>query len=98
MYKPEKELPDEIKSLPREETKCKFCGVSYLVHHEVKKLECDLERVQSELIKYHDEKEQLKEIPNLHSKLKELRTEVDEWCVIDYFCQLKSFAVHTYNK
>ena len=38
-YVPEKELPEEIQNLPREETKCRSCGVSYLVHHEVAKLE-----------------------------------------------------------
>ena len=36
-YVPEKELPEEIQNLPLEETKCRFCGVSYLVHHEVAK-------------------------------------------------------------
>ena len=38
-YVPQRELPDEIKELPVDETRCKFCGVSYLVHHEVKRLE-----------------------------------------------------------
>ena len=38
-YVPEKELPEEIQNLPLEEKKCRFCGVSYLVHHEVAKLE-----------------------------------------------------------
>ena len=37
-YVPEKELPEEVQNLPLEETKCRFCGVSYLVHHEVAKL------------------------------------------------------------
>lgn len=35
----------DIKALPREETVCQFCGVSYLIHHEIKKLE---ERVQQQ--------------------------------------------------
>ena len=38
-YVPEKELPEEIQNMPSEETKCRFCGVSYLVHHEVARLE-----------------------------------------------------------
>ncbi len=82
MHKPEKELPQEIRSLPQEETKCKFCGVSYLVHHEVKKLENELQRVQSELIKFYNEKEQLKELPILQSKIGELNNEMENWCVI----------------
>ena len=80
-YKPEKELPEEIKSLPQEETKCKFCGVSYLVHHEVKKLESQLECVRSELDKFHNERRHLEEIPNLRSQLRDLHNEVEEWCV-----------------
>ncbi len=32
-------LPDEIRKLARDETVCKFCGVSYLIHHEIKALE-----------------------------------------------------------
>ena len=38
-YCPEKELPDEIKKLPKDEVVCKFCGVSYLIHHEIKELQ-----------------------------------------------------------
>ena len=38
-YVPQRDLPDEIKELPVDETRCRFCGVSYLVHHEVKRLE-----------------------------------------------------------
>ncbi|KAL5479655.1 hypothetical protein EMCRGX_G023206 [Ephydatia muelleri] len=38
-YLPAKDLPPDLKSLPREETVCQFCGVSYLVHHEMKTLE-----------------------------------------------------------
>jgi hypothetical protein len=32
-------LPDEILSMKRDETVCQFCGVSYLIHTEIKKLE-----------------------------------------------------------
>ena len=32
-------LPEEIRKLARDETVCKFCGVSYLIHHEIKALE-----------------------------------------------------------
>lgn len=32
-------LPNEILKMPRDETVCQFCGVSYLIHNEIKKLE-----------------------------------------------------------
>lgn len=32
-------LPNEILTMPRDETVCQFCGVSYLIHNEIKKLE-----------------------------------------------------------
>jgi len=41
-YCPEKDLPDEIKSLPKDEVVCQFCGVSYLIHHEIKELQAKL--------------------------------------------------------
>ena len=78
-YLPEKELPEEIKNLPHEETKCKFCGVSYLVHHEVKRLESQLHRVQSELEEFHNDRVQLMELPSLRSKIKCLNEEADKW-------------------
>ena len=47
-YVPEKELPEEIQNMPCEETKCRFCGVSYLVHHEVARLENVVKKMQEE--------------------------------------------------
>lgn len=32
-------LPDEILKMDKDETVCQFCGVSYLIHTEIKKLE-----------------------------------------------------------
>ena len=32
-------LPEEIQAMPQDDTVCKFCGVSYLIHREVKRLE-----------------------------------------------------------
>ncbi len=32
-------LPAEIRQMARDETVCKFCGVSYLIHNEIKALE-----------------------------------------------------------
>lgn len=32
----------EITSLPQGDTVCSYCGVSYLIHHEIKRLEQEL--------------------------------------------------------
>jgi hypothetical protein len=32
-------LPEEIQKMKKDETVCQFCGVSYLIHREIKKLE-----------------------------------------------------------
>ena len=37
--KPEHPLPDEITKLSLDETVCKYCGISYLIHREVAKLQ-----------------------------------------------------------
>lgn len=39
----------DIKRLPHGETVCRFCGVSYLVHHEIKRLEEAVESMQGQL-------------------------------------------------
>ncbi len=36
-------LPDEIRNMAKDETVCKFCGVSYLIHNEIKALEDKLQ-------------------------------------------------------
>ena len=51
-YVPEKELPEEIKALPKEETVCKFCGVSYLIHHEFKALESRVKELEESAEKF----------------------------------------------
>ena len=35
-------LPEEIQNMDRDDTVCKFCGVSYFIHHEIKKLETEV--------------------------------------------------------
>ena len=40
-------LPQEIRQMERDDTICKFCGVSYLIHHEVKRLEKEVSQTQS---------------------------------------------------
>ena len=45
-------LPEEIQKMPRDETICKFCGVSYLIHNEIKALEDRLRAAEEELVFY----------------------------------------------
>ena len=49
---PEHPLPEEIRKMKRDETVCKFCGVSYLIHNEIKALEDKLAACQKELERY----------------------------------------------
>ena len=39
----------DIQRLPHGETVCRFCGVSYLVHHEIKRLEDAVESMKGQL-------------------------------------------------
>lgn len=48
-YTPQHPLPEEIKKLARDDTVCKYCGVSYLIHNEIKKLEDKLREAEKEL-------------------------------------------------
>jgi len=45
-------LPDEILEMPRNETVCQYCGVSYLIHNEIKLLEDRLKAAELQLDKY----------------------------------------------
>lgn len=38
-YVPEHPLPEEIRKMEKDDTVCQFCGVSYLIHSEMKALE-----------------------------------------------------------
>lgn len=48
-YNPQYPLPEEINKMERDETVCKYCGVSYLIHNEIKKLEEKLKATEKEL-------------------------------------------------
>ena len=48
-YVPQHPLPPEIGALPRDDTVCKFCGVSYLILNEIKKLEEKLKSALKEI-------------------------------------------------
>ena len=45
-------LPDDILKMPRNETVCQYCGVSYLIHNEIKLLEDRLKAAELELDRY----------------------------------------------
>ncbi|XP_072897155.1 uncharacterized protein lekr1 [Hemitrygon akajei] len=42
-------LPEDIQQMPQNETVCKYCGVSYLIHHEFKLMEEKLKAMEAEL-------------------------------------------------
>ena len=52
VVRPEHPLPDEIRKMKRDQTVCKYCGVSYLIHSEIKALEEKLRSTQKELENY----------------------------------------------
>ncbi|KAK3105323.1 hypothetical protein FSP39_022556 [Pinctada imbricata] len=63
-YTPKNPLPDEIQKMERDETICKYCGVSYLIHNEIKALEEKLKVTEAEL-------EKLRGCEERENKLKE---------------------------
>ena len=73
--KPEHPLPKEIQEMKRDETVCQFCGVSYLIHNEIKKLEDEIIQLKIELERYRgfDERE-----AELKSKLKEENEKLEQ--------------------
>ena len=51
---PEHPLPEEIQTMDRDDTVCKFCGISYLIHNEIKALEDRVKALDEQLSKYQD--------------------------------------------
>ena len=49
---PQHPLPEEIQQMKRDETVCKFCGVSYLIHNEVKALQEKLTEAEKQMEYY----------------------------------------------
>ncbi|KAL5014218.1 hypothetical protein ScPMuIL_008488 [Solemya velum] len=58
-YCPQHPLPEELQKMERDDTVCKYCGVSYLIHNEIKALEAKLKLTEQELERYRgsDERE-----------------------------------------
>ncbi|XP_067658417.1 uncharacterized protein [Haliotis asinina] len=48
-YTPQHPLPGPIQEMPRGETVCQYCGVSYLIHNEIKALQEKLAAAEAEL-------------------------------------------------
>jgi hypothetical protein len=51
-YTPQFPLPVDISNMSRQDTVCQFCGVSYLIHNEIKILEGRCQKLESELAHY----------------------------------------------
>ena len=51
-YTPKYPLPVDISNMPRQDTVCQFCGVSYLIHNEIKALETKCQKLESDLAYY----------------------------------------------
>lgn len=51
-YTPKFPLPTDITNMSRQDTVCQFCGVSYLIHNEIKALEEKCRKLESDLAYY----------------------------------------------
>lgn len=51
-YTPQYPLPSDITNMSRQDTVCQFCGVSYLIHNEIKALEMKCQKLESDLAYY----------------------------------------------
>ena len=51
-YTPQFPLPVDIASMSRQDTVCQFCGVSYLIHNEIKALETKCQKLEADLAHY----------------------------------------------
>ena len=63
-------LPKEVQEMDRQDTVCKFCGVSYLVFSEIKELEKRLEDSESKIQQYS---KRLKDFDKLRRQLETLQ-------------------------
>jgi len=79
-YNPVNPLPEEIRALPNDETVCKFCGVSYLIHNEIKKLELELEKVNLQLEGYQQMKTNFSGLEKENNDLKDKIGTLQQQC------------------
>ncbi|XP_067898316.1 uncharacterized protein lekr1 isoform X4 [Heterodontus francisci] len=55
-------LPEEIQEMPQDETVCKYCGVSYLIHREFKLMEEKVKAMEAEMEFYRESVEREKKL------------------------------------
>ncbi|XP_078419930.1 uncharacterized protein lekr1 [Cetorhinus maximus] len=55
-------LPEEIQQMPQDETVCKYCGVSYLIHRDFKLMEEKVKAMEAEMEFYRESVEREKEL------------------------------------
>ncbi|XP_060689901.1 protein LEKR1 [Hemiscyllium ocellatum] len=55
-------LPEEIQQMSQDETVCKYCGVSYLIHREFKLMEEKLKGMEAEMEFYRESVERVKKL------------------------------------
>ncbi|RKP18427.1 hypothetical protein ROZALSC1DRAFT_23248 [Rozella allomycis CSF55] len=84
------ELPSEIKEMGHDETVCKYCGISYLIHTEVTRLKRELAKLEKRFelkSKEFDDKmtfqqaiilKQNQENSMLHEELKQMSKEITD--------------------
>jgi hypothetical protein len=51
-YTPQFPLPVDITDMSRQDTVCQFCGISYLIHNEIKILEAKCQKLEADLTYY----------------------------------------------
>lgn len=75
-YTPKNPLPHEIQKMKRDETVCKYCGVSYLIHNEIKALEEKLKKTETELETLKGCEAREEELKERIEKMKEENTDI----------------------
>ncbi|BFZ23574.1 hypothetical protein BsWGS_26613 [Bradybaena similaris] len=79
-YTPQHPLPDEIRKLARDDTVCRYCGVSYLIHNEIKILEEKLKDAEKELALFRGQEKREELLTQENTLLKQQRVDL-QFCV-----------------
>ena len=99
-------LPAEILSMKKDETVCQFCGVSYLIHTEIKRLEDRVKELETQLTDYTQLKEkeiQFKQI-NAEQNLRiedleeKLNTRIQMISSLNNDIELKELDINRFKK
>ena len=79
-YDPQHPLPPEVNNMERDETVCQYCGVSYLIHSEIKKLEERTLAAEAELKHYKGAMDREKQVREELEKAKKEINDLKEKC------------------